>query len=165
MSAPTRRARFLSPNRISELVWDSENDEAGTTSDSISEDEGGFQDGPRVSRLQPDRPTSSGQVSSRSFSSSASDEEDVFPEYVRSAGSNAIPFAVYTALWPSEKCRTHFHRGPQGEKSEAPHISDGYSPLSVFLLYFAEIIALLGGWRLTDTTTTTLTDLTDLHPT
>jgi len=29
------RARFLSPNRISELVWDSENKEEGALSDSI----------------------------------------------------------------------------------------------------------------------------------
>jgi len=30
------RARFLSPNRISELVWDSENKEVGASSHSIS---------------------------------------------------------------------------------------------------------------------------------
>jgi hypothetical protein len=39
------------------------------------EEDGGFQDEPGVSYLQPDRPTSSGQVSSSSISSSASDEE------------------------------------------------------------------------------------------
>jgi hypothetical protein len=30
-----KRARFLSPNRISELVWDSKSEEAGATNDSI----------------------------------------------------------------------------------------------------------------------------------
>jgi len=37
-----------------------------------------------------------------------------------------------------------FTRGPRGKKnSEAPHINDSFSSLSVFLLYFAEIITLL----------------------
>jgi hypothetical protein len=49
-------SRFLSPS-----------------SDSTSEDKGGFQDQPGVSHLQPDRPTSSGQASSSSISTGASD--------------------------------------------------------------------------------------------
>jgi hypothetical protein len=55
-----KTARILSPNRIFELVWDSESEKAG------------------VSHLQPDHPTSSGQASSRSISQIASDEEEVF---------------------------------------------------------------------------------------
>ena len=78
MSAPTKTARFLSLNQISVLVLDSESNDAGAPSDNISEDEGGFQDKPGVSHLQPDCLTSSGQVSSSSFSSSAYDEEEVF---------------------------------------------------------------------------------------
>jgi len=67
MSAPAKRARFLSPNWISELVWDSKSDEAGAPSDSRCEDEGGFEVEPGVSQLQPDCPTSSGQASNSSF--------------------------------------------------------------------------------------------------
>ena len=79
MSVRAKRARFLFPNQmISELVWDSESEEAGAPSDSFSEDKGGFEDKPGVSCLQPDRPTSSGQASSSSLSSSASDEENIF---------------------------------------------------------------------------------------
>ena len=78
MSAPTKTARFLSLNQISVLVLDSESNDAGAPSDNISEDEGGFEDKPGVSHLQPDLPTSSGQASSSSFSSSAYDEEEVF---------------------------------------------------------------------------------------
>ena len=50
-----------------------------------------------------------------------------------------------TALWPSERCSTHLYRGaPKGKRNgEVPHINDCSSPLSVFLLYFAEIITLL----------------------
>jgi len=61
-----KRARFLSPNRISELVWDSESEDT-SASESTSEEEGCSQDEPGVSHLQPDRPTSSGQASSSSF--------------------------------------------------------------------------------------------------
>jgi len=49
-----------------------------------------------------------------------------------------------TPLLPSEQCSTHIYRGPRGKKdNEASHINDGSIPLSVFLLYFAEIITLL----------------------
>ena len=73
MSAP-KRHRFLSPTQISEMVWDSESEEdTAASSESTSEDEGGLQDKPGVSHLQPDRPASSGQASSSSISTSASD--------------------------------------------------------------------------------------------
>ena len=52
--------------------------------------------------------------------------------------------ATDTPLLPSEQCSTHVHRVPRGkEDNEASHINDGSSPLSVFLLYFIEIITLL----------------------
>jgi hypothetical protein len=46
-----KRARFLSPNRMSDLVRDSQRYEAGALSDSNSEDEGGYEDEPGVSHL------------------------------------------------------------------------------------------------------------------
>jgi len=58
MSVPVKTARFLSQNWVSELVWDSKSDEAGALSGSISEDEGGYEEEPGVSHMQPDRPTS-----------------------------------------------------------------------------------------------------------
>ena len=73
MSGGSQKRRFLSPKWISELVWDSESDEISASNDSTSEDEGGFRDEPGVSNLQPERPTSSSQVSSTSFATSASD--------------------------------------------------------------------------------------------
>jgi hypothetical protein len=69
-----KRRRFLSPSRISELVWDSESEEdTVASSETTSEDEGGLQDEPGVSHLQPDRLTSSGQASSSSIETSISD--------------------------------------------------------------------------------------------
>jgi len=73
MSGASQKRRFLSGNQISELVWDSESDETSASSDSTSEDKEGFRDEPGVSHLKPDRPTSSGQASSSSFVTSASD--------------------------------------------------------------------------------------------
>ena len=69
---------FLSLNQISELVWDSKSYEAWAPRDNTSEDEGGFEDKPGVSHLQLDRPTTRGHASSSSFSSNASNEEDIF---------------------------------------------------------------------------------------
>jgi hypothetical protein len=55
-----KRAGFLSPNQVFELVWDSDSEEAG------------------VSHLQLDCPTSSREASSSSASQIASDEQEVF---------------------------------------------------------------------------------------
>jgi hypothetical protein len=141
MSVPVKTARFLSQNWVSELVWDSEGDEAGATSGSISEDEGGFEDEPGVSHMQPDRPTSSDQESNSLFLSSASDEVEVIQngpgqqvqtpstsQWTRPSGHKSS--VVYT-----------FTRDPTGKTdSEATHTNDISSPLSVFLLYVVEII-------------------------
>jgi len=60
MSGGAKRQRFLFPNRVSELVWDSESEDTAG-SESTSEDERGSQDEPGLSHLQSDRPTSSGK--------------------------------------------------------------------------------------------------------
>jgi hypothetical protein len=73
MSAPGKRTRFLSPKRIADMVWATEGEEAEASSDSESEDDGGYQNELEVSNLQPDLPTSIGQASSSSISISASD--------------------------------------------------------------------------------------------
>jgi hypothetical protein len=49
MSAPAKHQEVLSQTQISELIWDSDSDEAGASSDSSLEDEGGFEDKPGVS--------------------------------------------------------------------------------------------------------------------
>jgi hypothetical protein len=71
-----KRAGFLSPNQIPELVLNSESEKQGHPA--IYGDKRGFQDEPGVSHLKPDRPTSCYQASSSSISSNASYEEDVF---------------------------------------------------------------------------------------
>ena len=133
MSGGSQKRRFLSRNRISELVWDSESEETSASSESTSEDEGCFRDEPGVSHLQPDRPTSSGQASSSSFVTSASDgfQSGSGQQWTRPSGPQRGVVHTFTG-------------GPRGKRnSEAPHINDSSSPLSVFLLYFAEIITLV----------------------
>ena len=103
MSAPTKR-RFLSPSQISELVWDSESEDTAATSETMAEDEGGLEDEPGVSHLQLDHPTSSGQSSSSSIETSASDHIQT--------GSDQ--------QWtpPSDRCSSHLYRGPQEDKKQ-----------------------------------------------
>jgi hypothetical protein len=73
MSEPKRR-RFLSANQISELVWDNASEEdIAASSEATSEDDGGLQEVSGVTHLQPDRPTFSGQASSSSKGTSASE--------------------------------------------------------------------------------------------
>jgi hypothetical protein len=43
MSGVSKKRRFLSPDGISELFWNSESEDTGVSSDSTSEDEGDFQ--------------------------------------------------------------------------------------------------------------------------
>ena len=142
ISALRTKARFLSVNRISELVWDSKREEAGTPSNSFSEDKEGFQDKPGVSHLQPDCPTSSEQASS-SLLSSASDEEEVFRVDQANRSKHHPLHSGHSPLALISVAHT-FTWGPREKRdSEAPHINDSSSPLGVFLLYFAEIITLM----------------------
>jgi hypothetical protein len=83
-----------------------------------------------MSHLQPDRPTSSGQASSSSMSTDASDcfQSGSGQQWTRPSGPHRCVIHTCTG-------------GPRGKRNiEAPHIKDSSSPLSVFLLYFAEII-------------------------
>jgi hypothetical protein len=128
-----RNAGSSSPDGISELMWNSESEDTEASSDSTSEDKGGFQDEPGVSHLQLDRPTARGQESSSSISTSASDgfQSGSGQQWTRPSG-------------PQRDVVHTFTRGQRGKRNiEALHINNSSSPLSVFLLYFAEIITLL----------------------
>jgi hypothetical protein len=97
----------LSPNEISELVWDnaSEKDTADS-SETTSDDEGGLQDVPGVTHQQPDRPTSSGQASSSSIGTSASERIQT--------GSDQ----QWTPPTGPHRCSSHLYRGPKGDKKQ-----------------------------------------------
>ena len=101
MSGGSKKRRFLFPEGISELFWNSKSEDTEASSESMSEDEENFQDEPGVSHLQPDRPTSSGQAPSSSTSKRTSD------------GFQSGSGQQWTR--PSDRCSTHLYRGPQGE--------------------------------------------------
>ena len=164
MSAPAKTARFLSPDRISEIIWGSESDVAGAPSDSISEDEGGFEDPPGGSRLQPDGPTCSAQTSGCSSSSSASDEEEVFQSW--SGQQVQTPsYSQWTRPPGPQKSVVHnFTGGPRCIRdSAAPHMSAQIH--LAFSCCILRQLSLWWWWKLTDNTTITLKDMTrGLHP-
>jgi len=122
----SKKCRFLSPSRISELVWDSESEEdTAASSETTSEDEEGFQDEPGVSHLQPDRPTSSGQASSSSIDTSASERIQTGSDQQWTPPSGPQTGVVHT-----------FTGGPRGTRnSEAPDIDANSSPLRVFQFF------------------------------
>jgi len=99
---------------------------------------------PGLSEPQPYRQTASCDESSSSILSSASDKDD--------AGKNGPGEQTQqpvTLQWTCPSCPqssvAHTYTGGSGGKkdNEASHINGSSSPLSVFLLYFAEIITLL----------------------
>jgi hypothetical protein len=160
-----KRSRFLSLNQISELVWDSEGYEAGALSDCSSEDKGGFEDKPSLSHWQPDWPSSRGQALNSSFSSNASDEEEIFQ-----SGPDQQVQTLSTLQW-TRPCGPHwsvvhtFRGGLRGQKGNKCHI-EMMAPVNlVFSCCILWKLSYCWWWGLTDTTTATLTDLmTDLRP-
>jgi len=143
MSRPSKRPRLLQPCEISELTVDTDNDKARVSSD-VSSVEGGSKSEPGLSQPQPYRQTASCHKSSSSISSSTSDEEDA-----GESGPGEQTQQPLTLRWTHPSCLQSsvahtYTGGPRGKKdNEVPHINDGSSPLSAFLLYFAEIITLL----------------------
>jgi hypothetical protein len=118
-----KRAGILSLNRISELVWDSQSYDTGAPRDNNSEDKGGFEDEPGVSHLQPDQPTSTGNSSSSSFSSNASDEGEIFQS---EPGQQVQTPSTLQWTWLPGHQRSVGHAftgGPRGHKGNpAQHI-------------------------------------------
>jgi hypothetical protein len=110
----------LSPNKISELVWDSASEEdTAASSETTSEDEGGLQDVPGVTHLQSYRPTSSGQASSSSIGTSASEciQTGSDQQWTPPSGPQTDVVHIFTG-------------GARGVRnSEAPGIDASSSPL------------------------------------
>jgi hypothetical protein len=114
-----------------------------TISSDASSDEGCPVAVPGVSHTQPYSQTARTPQSCSSISSSASEEDEV----VESGSAKQFQKAV-TLQWTRPSCPQSsvahtYTGGPRGKDNEATHINDGSSPLSIFLLYFAEIVTLL----------------------
>jgi len=143
MSRPSKRPRLLQPREISELIVDADSDKARVSSD-VSSVEGGSESVPGVSQPHPLHKTANCLKSSSSISSSASDEEDAGESGPGEQTQHPVTLQWTRPSCPQSSVAQTYTGGPRGKKgNEASHINDGSSPLSVFLLYFAEIITLL----------------------
>jgi hypothetical protein len=142
MSQPSKRPRFLQVSEISELFLDTDSGEA-TVSSNISSVEGVSENVPGLSHPQPYRHTASSYESSSSISSCASDEEYAVESRPGEESQQAVTLRWTRPSCPQSSVAHTYTGGPRGKDNEASHVNDGSSPLSVFLLYFAEIITLL----------------------
>lgn len=147
-----KRVRLLKPRQSSELFMDSDSDESDRVTVDM-EEEGGYKKlGSGPSLRQGHAPSQSSHTTCSSIdvphspcSSSTSAEDDL----VQFRSDLQTPQGPTTLQWtlpscPQERVVHTFTGGPCGRKGvEAPHITESSTPLSVFLLYFAEIISLL----------------------
>ena len=150
MSRPCKNPKLLQPGKISELIFDTYSDEEIVSSDisSVEGDvylvEGSAESVPGLSQPQPYHQTASRHESSSSISSSASDKEDARENVPGEQTQQPITLQWTRPSCPQSSVAHTYTSGPRGKKNnEASHINDSSSPLSVFLLYFAEIITLL----------------------
>jgi hypothetical protein len=124
-----KQACMLSQNQIRNIVMDSDSDEEAYYISTDTEDE-----------QQPHPPSPISKSASRDYSASSSEDEEGVDNV---AGRQ--PQAAQWTLRP--KPRRHvvhtFIGAPQGKSSEAATITSASTPLSVLLLFFAEIVTLL----------------------
>jgi hypothetical protein len=119
-----KRARMLSQNQIQNIVMDSNSNEEAYYVSTDTED---------VQQPCPSLPIS--KPASPDYSASSSEDEGD----VNVAGRQPQP-----SQWTlPPKPRRHVVHTPKGKSSEAAHITSASTPLSVLLLFFAEIITVL----------------------
>jgi hypothetical protein len=88
----------------------------------------------------PTRRSSVSPTASPDFSASSSEDED---DVGNVAGQQPQP-CLWTLPPKTRRCVVHTFTGaPDGKSSEAAHVTREFTPLSVLLLFFAEIITLL----------------------
>ena len=143
MSGPCKRPRMLRTSEISELIFDTESDEARKSSNVIS-GKGSSESVPGVSQPQLYCQTASCHKSSSSISSSASDKDNAGKSGPGEQTEQPVILQLTRPSCPqSGVAHTCTGRPRRKKHNEASHVNDRSSPLRVFLLYFAEIITLL----------------------
>ena len=147
-----KRVKLLKRSPVSELITDTDSDESETDGESAEEQRGCAE--AETEQLLNDPEPSHGHYTAAyaaalvpysSSSPSASEEEDDEQSWPDQQTLQQATTSRWTLPpWPRKSVVHTYTGGPRGMKnSEAPHINDGSSPLSVFLLYFTEIISLL----------------------
>jgi len=127
-----KQARVLSRNEIQEIIMDSDSneDKYHATQESENEEE------PRP----PSRWSSLSQPPSPDYSTSSSEDDD---DVGNVAGQQRQPSQWTLPPKPRRRLVHNFIGAPNRKSSEAAHITPASTPLSVLLLYFAEIVTLL----------------------
>ena len=128
-----KRARLLSLNQIRETFMDSDSDETQYNASGTEDEE--MEPCP-LSRKSP----ISQPVSSSDFSASTSEDEDVV-ENVASQQPQSTQWTLPS--YPQMRVLHPFIGAPKGKSSETAHVTPQSTPLSVLMLFLAEIISLL----------------------
>ena len=131
MEREISRARLLSPNQVIEIVMDSASNEEKYSAPEDTEDD---------EPCPPSRRSSISQPPSPDFSVSSSEDED---DVGNVAGQQPQPCLWTLPPQPRRRVVHTFIGAPKGKSIEAAHITSESTPLSVLLLFFAEIITLL----------------------
>ena len=133
-SSCAKWARQLSLNQIREIVMDSDSDEEQYDTSGTEDEE-----------MEPRRPSRkshlSQAVSSSDFSASTSEDDDVV-ENVASQQPQSTQWTL--PPYPRMRVLHPFTGALKGKSSEAAHVTAQSTPLSVLMLFFTEIITLLG---------------------
>ena len=125
-----KRARLLSQNQIQEIVMDSDSDkEKYYVSEDMEDDE----------LHPPSRRSSISEPPSPDFSASISEDED---DVGNVAGQQPQPCLWTLPPQPRRRVVHTFAGAPNGKSREAAHVTSKSTPLSILLLFFAEIITL-----------------------
>jgi len=124
-------ACLLSRNQIREIVMDSDSDE-----ETYYVSEGTEDDEP----CPPLRWSSISEPPRPDFSTSSSEDED---DVGNVAGQQPQPCLWTLPPQPQRHVVHNFTGAPNGKSREAAHVTSESTPLSVLLLFFAEIITLL----------------------
>ena len=130
METRVKWPRVLFQDQVTEIIMDSESDEENYACEEIDEE----QPGPSSRRSSITRPASP------DFSASSSEDEDNVGNV---AGQQPQPCVWALPPKPQKRVVHTFIGAPKGKSSEAAHITKESTPLSVLLLFFAEIISLL----------------------
>jgi len=132
-SSCAKRARQLSLNKIREIIMDSESDEEQYDTSGTEDEEMEPHPPSRKSRL-------SQAVSSSDFSARTSEDDDAV-ENVASQQPQSTQWTL--PPYPQMRVLHPFTGAPKGKSSEAAHVTAQSTPLSILMLFFAEIITLL----------------------
>jgi hypothetical protein len=153
---PKKKVKLLKPEQIPEVILDTDNDESEDDSNETADGEEDYEFDESDQLLQHKQAPSQSSYKGGSSAATATetphspsphdvseDEEEEKKPDQQTVQQEASSWWTLTSR--PGKSRVHnYTGGPRGKKSnEVLHINDSSSPLSIFLLFFTEVITLL----------------------